>query len=268
MQRPFSAASGIAVNAIALAGILVGAQESRTQLWQVPLTPWGHPDLQGIWTTDAEIGIPVERPVQYGERAQLTDQEFEAKRKPRTEDATESRRAAASDNARTSPDLEQWYGKVGNASRRTSWVVDPPDGRVPAYTAAARQRMIPNGTMLGFVGGSFTDDSRARWEGTTLVVDVTNFSDRATFMKSGSTLHLIERYTRVDADTLTVSVTVDDPTRWVRPWTFMVTGKKDPEYWQIFEGACHQANYAMEHILSGARARERDQAAPPARKRD
>ena len=79
---------------------------------------------------------------------------------------------------------------------------------------------------------------------------------------------MIERYTRVDPDTVTISVTIDDPTTWVRPWTFRVTGKKDPDYWQIFEGACHEGNYAMEHILSGARATERGEAAAPAKKKD
>jgi hypothetical protein len=105
-------------------------------------------------------------------------------------------------------------------------------------------------------------DSRARWQGDTLIVDVTNFSDQATFRKSGTTLHLTERYTRVDRDTVKVEVTIDDPTTWTKPWTFVVTGKKDPSYWQIFEYACHEGNYAMRHILSGARAQEKAAAAP------
>jgi len=54
-----------------------------------------------------------------------------------------------------------------------------------------------------------------------------------------------------------VEVTIEDPTTWVRPWTFAVTGKKDTSYWQIFEYACHEGNYSMLHILSGARAQER-----------
>ena len=75
MKRLLAVALGIAATSVALAGLVVRAQESRPQTWQVPLTPWGHPNLQGIWTTDAEIGIPVERPVQFGEKALLTDQE-------------------------------------------------------------------------------------------------------------------------------------------------------------------------------------------------
>ena len=339
MKRRLGVALGIAASSIAMLGLAVCAQESRAQTRQMPLTPWGHPDLQGVWTTDAEIGIPVERPLQYGEQALLTEREFEEKLQQQAE--AENRRTGAGRSAadRTSPDLPQWYGEVGKASRRTSLVVDPPNGRIPEYTAEAKQRVVPKGTALGFVGGSFLSngpfdgpedlnlfdrcitrglpttwypsqysnefqivqsqnqvallyerlhearvipvdgpphldpaprwwlgDSRGRWEGQTLVVDVTNFSDHATFMKSGRTLHLIERYTRVDPETLTVSVTVDDPTTWVKPWTFMVTGKTGAAYWQIFEGACHEGNYAMRHILSGARAKERAGAAAAKKK--
>ena len=54
-----------------------------------------------------------------------------------------------------------------------------------------------------------------------------------------------------------VEVTVDDPSTWTRPWTFAVTGKKDPAYWQIFEYGCHEGNYGMRNMLSGARAEEK-----------
>ena len=100
-------------------------------------------------------------------------------------------------------------------------------------------------------------DPRGRWEGDTLVVDVTNFSENTTFRKSSTTLHLIERYTRVDPETVRVEVTVDDPTTWTKPWTIAVTGKKDPAYWQILEYACHEGNYGMRNMLSASRAEER-----------
>jgi len=153
MNRLLAVVLGIAVTSLALAGLVVRAQESRPQTWQVPFTPWGHPDLQGVWTTDAEIGIPVERPVQFGEKALLTDQDIEEKLKAQS---GRNRRPATA-NESVSPDLEQWYGKTGNASRRTSLVVDPLNGRIPEYTAEAKQRVVPKGTALGFVGGSFTD---------------------------------------------------------------------------------------------------------------
>jgi hypothetical protein len=78
---------------------------------------------------------------------------------------------------------------------------------------------------------------------------------------------LIERYTRVDADTVRVEVTVDDPTTWTRPWTLAVTGKKDPSYWQIFEYACHEGNYGMRNMLSASRAEERKAAEAEAKKK-
>jgi hypothetical protein len=72
---------------------------------------------------------------------------------------------------------------------------------------------------------------------------------------------LTERLTRVGPETVKVEVTVNDPTTWTRPWSFAVTGKKDPAYWQIFEYACHEGNYAVRNILSGARAQEKAAAA-------
>src|SRR3989442_15983786 len=114
MKRPLGVAVGIAVSSIALAGLVVCARESRAQTWQVPLTPWGHPNLQGIWTTDAEIGIPVERPGQYGEKALLTDQDIDEKLKAQRG----GKRRGASANESVSPDFEQRYGKNGNAARR------------------------------------------------------------------------------------------------------------------------------------------------------
>ena len=110
-------------------------------------------------------------------------------------------------------------------------------------------------------------DSRGRWEGNTLVVDVTNFSEKTTFRKSSTTLHLIERYTRVDPQTIRVEVTVDDPTTWTKPWTVAVTGKKDPAYWQILEYACHEGNYGMRNMLSASRAEERAAAEAEAKKK-
>ena len=60
----------------------------------------------------------------------------------------------------------------------------------------------------------------------------------------------------MDADTVTVDVTLEDPTTWTAPWTARITGKRDPRYWQIFEYACHEANYSLSNMLSAARAEE------------
>ena len=327
-------ACSVALSVAALASEGSLAQDSRAtggpkKTWSAPRTPWGHPDLQGIWTTDAEIGVPFERPVDLGEKALLTDQEFaeRAERlKKKYRDDKDDRRSRPGD---TEAAPEHWYEGGANVSRRTSLIIDPPNGRLPEYTAAAKTRAVPKGTEInsgGSTGGGPFDgpedlhladrcitrglphtwlpseynngflivqsednialwyerlhearvipfaknapplsklgwwmgESRARWEGDTLVVDVTNLGDQTTWRRSpGSTRKLTERLTRVDPDTVRVEVTVNDPTTWTRPWTFAVTGKKDPNYWQIFEYACHEGNYAMRNILSGARAQER-----------
>jgi hypothetical protein len=98
-------------------------------------------------------------------------------------------------------------------------------------------------------------DSRGHWEGETLVVDTTNFSDRTSFHGSTENLHLIERFTRVDAGTLLYEFTVEDPATWVRPWTAQVTLTQIDS--PIFEFACHEGNEGVANTLRGARASER-----------
>ena len=105
--------------------------------------------------------------------------------------------------------------------------------------------------------GQIFGDSRGHWDGTTLVVEVTNFGDVTNYRGAGSTRRLIERYTRVDDDTVKVEITIDDPTTWTKPWTMVVNGKHVPDYWQIFEYACHEANYGMTHMLEAARNLEK-----------
>ena len=99
-------------------------------------------------------------------------------------------------------------------------------------------------------------DSRGRWDGDTLVVETTNFLRETSFMRgaSGPEMHLVERFTRVDADTLLYEVTVDDPATWTSPWTYSVPMMRNPD--PIYEYACYEGNYAMETILAGARADE------------
>ena len=108
----------------------------------------------------------------------------------------------------------------------------------------------PHGTLRQWKG-----DSRGHWEGDTLVVDTINFRRETSLDGSSANTHLIERFTRVDANTLLYQFTVDDPTMWTRPWTAVVpmTRTDDP----IYEYACHEANYAMTGILAGARAADK-----------
>lgn len=98
-------------------------------------------------------------------------------------------------------------------------------------------------------------DSRGRWEGNTLVVETTNFTDKTNFRGSGQNLRVTERFMRVDKSTLLYQFTVDDPQSFGRPWSGEIPLKKVDG--PIFEYACHEGNYSMANILSAARHDER-----------
>ncbi len=98
-------------------------------------------------------------------------------------------------------------------------------------------------------------DSRGRWEGNTLVVETTNFTDKTNFRGSGENLRVVERFTRVDEDTLLYQFTVDDPQSFARPWSGEIPMKKTKG--PLFEYACHEGNYSMENILEIARDEEK-----------
>jgi hypothetical protein len=96
-------------------------------------------------------------------------------------------------------------------------------------------------------------DARGRWEGNTLVVETTNFTDKNPFRGSGESLRLIERLTRTAADAIDYQFTIDDPTTFTRPWTVSMPMTRGSG---LFEYACHEGNYAMTNMLAGARAEE------------
>ena len=117
--------------------------------WKTPRTPWGDPDLSGTWSSQAELGVPFERPAAFGTRQQLTDEEF-AQREAQSRDQLKSDNAdfdpETADTSRagqvgsaTSPP-PTWLER-GKASRRTSMVIDPPDGRVPDISPAGQRRL-------------------------------------------------------------------------------------------------------------------------------
>jgi len=340
MRRPIRVCAGMLA---AVSGTLVltaapaaaqpapGAAQVSGGSYVPSRTSWGHPDLQGIWTTDAERSVPVERPEQYGDRATLTPEELGARADSEAREARDDPKERRTRPGDPGAGPEHWYERGEKPSPRTSLVIDPPNGRIPPLTEAALRRKVDPRTVLGFVPGvgsmgdgpfdgpedfhladrcitrglpqtwfpsaynngfqivqspgsvailyerlhehrivplqprpqlssdirQWIGDSRGYWDGDTLVVQVTNFSDRTNFRGSGAALRLTERYTRVDEGTIKVEITVDDPSTWIRPWTVAVTGKRDPAYWQIFEYACHEGNYGMKHILSAARAAEK-----------
>jgi hypothetical protein len=110
-------------------------------------------------------------------------------------------------------------------------------------------------------------DSRGRWEGGTLVIDTTNYNGKGSIATSAATgrikgiheseaLHVVERFKRADANTISYEVTVNDPNEYSAPWKVSLLLTRDPNY-VIYEYACHEGNYAMEDILRGGRAKER-----------
>ena len=109
-------------------------------------------------------------------------------------------------------------------------------------------------------------DARGRWEGNTLVVDITNFNGKGWIATNGAAgrirgiyqseaLHVVERFTRVDEDTIQYAVTIEDPNVFTRPWTVAIPLTRDPGY-QIFEYSCHEGNQAVRNILAGGRAED------------
>ena len=121
--------------------------------------------------------------------------------------------------------------------------------------------MIPIGNKphLGSSVRQWMGDSRAHWDGDTLVIDTTNFTDKTNFNGSAENLHMIERISRVDANTLGYVVTFEDPTTWTQSWTVDFPMPKTQG--EMYEYACHEANISMFASLQGARAAEKQKAA-------
>jgi hypothetical protein len=102
----------------------------------------------------------------------------------------------------------------------------------------------------------WSGDSRGRWEGDTLVVETINFRRETSLQGSSANTRLVERFTRVDGETLKYEFIVTDPTAYTRPWSAMVPWTRIRE--PLFEYACHEGNYALPNILAGARKQERE----------
>jgi len=105
-------------------------------------------------------------------------------------------------------------------------------------------------------------DSVGRWEGDTLVIDTTNFTNKTRFRGSTENLHVVERFSRIDDRTLLYRFTVEDPETWARPWTGEYAWPATNGH--IYEYACHEGNYALTDIMKGARLREKEQASAKA----
>ena len=205
-------------------------------------TTWGEPDLQGIWAN--QTLTPLERPETLAGREELSAEEIAqleqtaAKTILIRRDRRDGR--PETDLARAYNDFWNDRGIAIKATKQTSLVIDPPDGRIPPYTPQALTKY-------------------SEWaKSTGRVVDTTNFSPNRHFMGSFETLHLIEHFRRVDEDTLEYQFTIDDPATWTKPWTISVPiPKLEAEVPQIFEYSCHEGNYGMTSLLQGTRALER-----------
>jgi hypothetical protein len=321
-----------------------------------PRTADGHPDLQGVY--DIATLTPLERPAMFGNNLTLTPQQ--AKRLEQQVADRKDQAARPSDGNRAAPPIggdgsAGAAGNVGgynnfwidsgseyvtvNGEKRTSIIVDPPNGRVPQISASARQRTTarPQGPtsdqqegtdpglerapgayddperrplgercLLGFGSTSgppalpvlynnlhqivqtkdsimilnemdhdariirmnaehlpqnvrkWMGDSIGRWDGDTLVVDTTNFTDKTRFRGSTDQLHVVERFTRMNDKTLLYRFTVEDPATWTQSWTGEYTWPTTDT--QLFEYACHEGNYALGNILRGARERDAEDA--------
>jgi hypothetical protein len=322
-----SARIGLSILAMGAATVWVGAQASPTATKPAaaaaaptPRTPWGDPDLQGVWSSDSEAGVPFERPTELGQKAALSDEELE-----QVLDDREAQRAerAPTLGGVTGAGPTHWFEDWGQKSNRTSLVVDPADGRVPPLTPEAQRRqgrggrggagsfgngpfdsytdfttwercitrgvpavMFPmiynNNSRIvqapGFVAITYEmvhetriipidrrphlgtglrqwlGDPRGYWDGETLVVESTNFSNKTNFRGSGETMKLVERFRLIAGKGLRYEATIDDPQTFTRPWTAALNLLPTVD---MFEYACHEGNYAMQNMLSGARAAER-----------
>jgi hypothetical protein len=303
---------------------------AAAQSYTPPKTPWGDPDLQGVWP--GNMGVPMQRPANFGERATLTEDEFAKKQEQAKRQASADAESTASSDSRPGIGPPSYWTERGKPTKQASLIVDPPDGRLPPLTPEAEKyrkeaklpgawggkadspadlniyyrcitrgllgSMIPvvynNGNQIlqapGYVvfrnemihesriiplDGRphvspdirlYMGDSRGHWEGSTLVVETTNFTDKDAIGSNGAgypgdpgyhsdQMKIVEKFTRTGPKTLEYRATVIDPKTWTKPWTMLIQLERNDDY-QIIEYACHEGNYAMTDILSGARVGE------------
>ena len=292
------------------------AAKAKDPNWKAPRTSWGHPDLEGTWTSDDMRGIPTSRPPQQADRESLTSEEF-------------ARRAGGDEASRDRAVNQETFlrNEFGVLTfGYTSFIVDPPNGQMPALTqsALARRKAVANqGTFGGGPWDDFDDftlydrcitrgvpgsvmpvlygnglrisqtptevvisyemvhdtrvipldrgrpriganikqyigDSRGHWEGDTLVVETTNFTNKTAVGGAPHTdkLKLTEWFTRIDPQMIDYRFRVEDPDTFASPFTMRLTITEQPGY-QLYEYSCHEGNTAVGQALSGERAYEK-----------
>jgi hypothetical protein len=298
------------------------AQVSKN--WTAPKTADGHPDLSGYWTNVTIT--PLERPAQFAGKAFLTPAEAAAYEHETVDRNNVDKRVNVGTDADVAGAYNNFWWDRGTKvvpTLRTSLIVDPADGRIPALTPDAQKRqtdkraasrahaydgpenralsercliwatagppMLPSfynnnyqivqepGTVMVLVEmihdarmfptdnsphlpsnvKLWLGDPRGHWEGSTLVVESTNFSEKADFHGSDTNLRLIEKFTRTGPDALLYEFTVDDPTAFTKTWSGEIPMRRTDG--PILEYACHEGNYAMTGMLAGARNEEKTQ---------
>jgi len=327
-----AAAALVALVALSLACVATLAQERRG--WQHPKTEWGDPDLQGMWPIHHMTLTPLERPVELGTRAFLTDEEFAERMR------TVAARNEAYDReiSQSSMGMGHWAEAGQVPQRQASLIVDPPNGRLPALTAAGKAKSAtmrsswqdhPFDTPLDFdswdrcitrglpasmfpmqynngieirqapgyvvirlemihetrivpVDGRpplpaeiehWMGESRGHWEGNTLVVETRNFNGltpmtsvvtpgapRFNDVPTSPAMRIVERFTRIDDDTLLYEITTHDPEMMTAPWTVAYDWQLDPGY-EFFEYACHEDNTAVRNYIETSRYERAQRAA-------
>ncbi|MBI2185650.1 MAG: hypothetical protein HYU37_00845 [Acidobacteria bacterium] len=255
-----------------------------------PRTPWGDPDLRGVWHLATYTAL--QRPPELANKPFYTEEEAIAAFKRAVEaDAEVDPRTVHYDWKEYS--MDAWQGGA-RPNLRTSLIVDPADGRLPPLTeqakerlaarAAAAKRRDPAAGILTF--GNFLStyvriipldgrpplpssirhwwgDARGRWEDNTLVVETANFKDRApapNMYGSTDALRMVERFTRIGPNTLRYEYRLEDPTTWTRPWSAEANLPR-VEPMVMYEFACHEQNYGIINVVRGTQIREREAAA-------
>jgi hypothetical protein len=320
-----------AFSVVALAVLVPVSAAGQTAAWKAPRTADGKPDIQGTFTFSTIT--PLQRPEALEGKETLTAEEaaaFEASENRRlNRDLFDPEKGAPS--AGYAPRAqggvlsynEFWYERGSQLTRdkRTSLIVDPPDGRIPMTDAARKlnaergrklsagfadsytDRSLADRCIMGFnsgppmVSGAYNNnvqifqapgyvailnemvhnariiptdgrphgtirrwagDSRGRWEGETLVVETINFLRETSLTGSTADTKLVERFTRIDPETIKYEFTVTDPNAYTRPWSVMMPLRLIDE--PLYEYACHEGNYGMHGIMAGARAKDKEAA--------
>ena len=348
MSHRCPAAVFTVIAVVAMWPLSAAAQTRTAEAAETLRTPWGAPDLQGIWN-NATL-TPLERPAALADREFLTEEEVARREQAALERDVDlanrpARRTEVDPTGNVDRGVDGAPGSYNSfwmdlattvvPTRRTSLIVDPPNGRLPPLTPEAEARLTsPEYLRLGDVRDGrvpadgpeqmglserclwyrgipsfptgynnnyqifqtpdyvvmlqehihdvryipidgrphlppsirqYAGDSRAHWEGDTLVVETSNL--RRPFIRKwnrpghsmgrgdlSDDVHVVERFTRLGPDTLGYEFTVDDPNTWTRPWSGSLPMARSDG--PMFEFACHEGNYGMTNMLTGSRAEE------------